>query len=347
MGAEMMKAVYLDAIGKTSIREIPRPRPGEKEVLVRMKSVGVCGSDVHYFQHGRIGDFVVREPLILGHECAGEVVELGPQVTMLEVGDRVALEPGIPCRRCRHCMSGRYNLCQDVQFMATPPVHGAFCEYVTSPEDFAYRLPDNVSYEAGATIEPLSVGMHAVTLARLLPGERVAVLGTGTIGLLAVAAANAAGAGEIAAVDLMPHRLAMAHKMGAARTLNVSGKDLLGCLAEEGLVDWADVVMECAGADATIQAAFEVARPGGRVVWIGMGNDTVEVPVIKSLVKELSIYGVFRYANVYRRAVALIAAGKIDPAPLITHRFRFPAIHEALEFASSGEGGSIKTMVNF
>ncbi len=316
MGAEMMKAVYLDAIGKTSIREIPRPRPGEKEVLVRMKSVGVCGSDVHYFQHGRIGDFVVREPLILGHECAGEVVELGPQVTMLEVGDRVALEPGIPCRRCRHCMSGRYNLCQDVQFMATPPVHGAFCEYVTSPEDFAYRLPDNVSYEAGATIEPLSVGMHAVTLARLLPGERVAVLGTGTIGLLAVAAANAAGAGEIAAVDLMPHRLAMAHKMGAAHTLNVSGKDLLVCLAEEGLVDWADVVMECAGADATIQAAFEVARPGGRVVWIGMGNDTVEVPVIKSLVKELSIYGVFRYANVYRRAVALIAAGTAHHAPV-------------------------------
>jgi len=342
-----MQAVFLDKIGVTSIRDIPMPEPGDREVLVQVKAVGVCGSDVHYFVRGRIGDFVVREPLILGHECAGEVVAVGAGVETLKVGDRVALEPGVPCHRCRHCRLGRYNLCREVQFMATPPVHGAFCEYVLSPEDFAYKLPEGVSFEAGAAVEPLSVGMHAITLARLLPGERVAVLGAGPIGLLAVAAANAAGAGEIVAVDLMPHRLELAKAMGATGVINAAQNPPESYLNEDGLLNWADLVLECAGADETIRQTIEVARPGGRVVWVGMGNDSVEIPVVKALVKELTIHGVMRYANVYARAIALIAAGKIDPTPLITHRFQFPAVQEALEFAAAGKEGAVKTMVRF
>ncbi len=337
-----MKAVYLETVGRLGLREIPIPEPGPRDVLVKMKSVGVCGSDMHYYEHGRIGDFVVKEPLILGHECAGEVVEVGSDVTVLQPGDRVALEPGVPCRHCKHCLSGRYNLCKDVVFLATPPVHGAFCEYVASAEDFAYRLPDNVSMEAGATIEPLSVGMHAVNLTGLKAGESVVVLGAGPIGLLAVAAAGAAGAGDITAVDLMPNRLKAAGKMGACRTINAREEDVA-----EALRDTADVVLECVGLEKTMSQAIEAARPGGRIAWIGLAADACNLPFGRAQAKELTITGVFRYANVYQRAVNLLAAGKIDTAPLITHRFWFPAVAEAMEFACHNRDVALKTMVNF
>lgn len=340
--SETMKAVYLEEVGKFALREIPVPEPGPREVLVAVKSVGVCGSDIHYYEHGRIGDFVVTEPIILGHECAGDVVDAGPGVTALKPGDRVALEPGIPCRHCAHCLSGRYNLCRDVVFMATPPHDGAFCEYVVSPEDFAYKLPENVSTEAGATIEPLSVGLHAVNLVRLKAGESVVVLGAGPIGLLAVAAAGAAGATDITAVDLVPMRLEAARKLGATRTVNAKEQDVGGELRNA-----ADVVLECVGAEATLAQAFEVARPGARVAWIGMASSTAQVPLVKAQAKELLITGVFRYANVYQSAVNLLAAGRIRTDPLITHRFRFPEVKEALSFAAQNRQVALKTMVNF
>jgi len=337
-----MKAVYLEQVKKLGLREIPIPEPGPREVLVKMKSVGVCGSDIHYYERGRIGDFVVEAPLILGHECAGEVVEVGPEVGTLRVGDRVALEPGVPCRHCKFCLSGRYNLCPDVVFLATPPVDGAFREYVSWPEDFAYKLPDNVSTEAGATIEPLSVGLHAANLTGLNSGESVVVLGVGPIGLLAVAACSAAGATEITAVDLAPMRLEAASKMGATRTVNASEKDV-----SEELRDSADVVLDCAGFPATLSQAFDVARRGGRVAWVGMGADSAELPMVKAQVKELFVTGVFRYANVYRKAVNLLAAGKINPEALITHRFKFPQVAEAMKFAAENRQVALKTMVNF
>jgi L-iditol 2-dehydrogenase len=339
---ETMKAVYLEEVGKLSLREVPVPEPGPRDVLVAVKSVGVCGSDIHYYEHGRIGDFVVKDPIILGHECAGEVVETGAEVTALSPGDRVALEPGIPCRRCDYCLSGRYNLCADVVFMATPPYDGALCEYVVSPEDFAYKLPENVSTEAGATIEPLSVGMHAVNLVGLKPGESAVVLGTGPIGLLAVAAANAAGATDITAVDLAPMRLEAAGKLGATRTVNAGEEDV-----GQTLRNSADVVLECVGVEQTLAQAFQVARRGARVAWIGMGTSTAEVPLVEAQVKELMITGVFRYANVYQAAVNLLAAGRLSTDPLITHRFRFPQVEEALSFAAHNRDIALKTMVNF
>lgn len=337
-----MKAVYLEAVGKFSLREVPVPKPGPLEVLVAVKSVGICGSDLHYYEHGRIGGFVVEKPIILGHECAGEVVEAGRGAKKLRVGDRAALEPGIPCRRCPQCLSGRYNLCADVVFMATPPHDGAFCEYVVSPEDFAYRLPDHVSTEAGATVEPLAVGLHAINLVRLKPGESVAVLGAGPIGLLAVAAAASCGAGEITSVDLVPARLEAARRFGAGRTVNAREEDV-----PQLLRDSADVVLDCVGAEATLQQAFEVARRGGRVAWIGMAADAARLCVAKAQAKELLVTGVFRYANVYPAAVGLLAAGRIDTTPLITHRFRFPQVAEAMEFASRNREAALKTMVNF
>lgn len=339
---DKMKAVYLAEVGRFETREIEVPEPGPRDVLVAVKSCGVCGSDIHYYEHGRIGDFVVDAPLILGHECAGEVVAVGAQVTTLVRGDRVALEPGIPCRHCKHCLSGRYNLCPDVVFMATPPVHGAFCEYVISPEDFAYKLPDNVSTEAGATIEPLSVGLHAANLTHLRAGETVVVLGSGPIGLLAVAAAGAAGAGEVSAVDLVDMRLDAALSFGASRTVNAAEEDV-----SEALRDSADVVVDCVGIPATLAQAFDVAKPGGRVAWVGMGTASADLPLVNAQVKELMVTGVFRYANVYQSAVNLLGAGKIDTAPIVTHRFAFPDVAEAVTFAQQNRAIALKTMVNF
>jgi L-iditol 2-dehydrogenase len=337
-----MTAVFLEGVHKVVQDEIPIPQPGPRDVLVKMKAVGVCGSDTHYYEHGRIGGFVIREPLILGHECAGEVVEIGSEVTTLEPGDRVALEPGIPCRHCALCLSGRYNLCREVVFMGTPPHHGAFREYVTSPEDFAYKLPEGVSVEVGATVEPLAVGMHACTMVGVRPGESVAVLGAGPIGLLAVSAASAAGAAHITAVDMVPMRLEFAGKMGADRAVDAGQTDV-----SEELENSADVVLDCAGVEQTLSESLKVARPGGRVGWIGMASDTATVPLIEAQSKELSIVTVFRYANVYDRAVNLLASGKIDTEPLITHKFGFPEVEKALKFASENKEIALKTMVVF
>jgi L-iditol 2-dehydrogenase len=337
-----MQAVYLEGPGEFSLREVPVPVPGPREVLVKMKSVGICGSDIHYYEHGRIGDFVVEEPMVLGHECAGEVVGLGAEVSSLQIGETVALEPGIPCRRCKHCLGGRYNLCPEVVFMATPPHDGAFREYVTSPEDFAYRLPEGVSTEAGATIEPLSVGLHACRLVGVKSGESVVVLGAGPIGLLAVASAVAAGATDVTAVDLLPLRLEAAEHFGAARTVNAGQQDVAELLGGS-----ADVVLECVGVEETLSQAFQVAARGGRVAWIGMGTDLASVPLIEAQAKELSISGVFRYAGVYQTAVNLLAAGVISTDALITHRFDFPEVEAAVRFAAENKDRALKTMVNF
>lgn len=336
-----MTAVYLDEPEVTSIREIPVPEPAPGEVLVKIRSVGICGSDVHYFEHGRIGDFVVEEPLILGHECAGTVVKLGEGVESLSEGQPVALEPGIPCRHCDHCLSGNYNLCPDVQFMATPPVDGSFCEYVTSPEDFAFPLPEGMSYEAGSTAEPMAVACHSARKAGLEPGQTVVVLGAGPVGLFHVGVADSMGADRIVAVDLIDARLELARSMGATCTLNAGSDDvskLNGC---------ADAVFECSGALPAIQQSLEVAASGGAVIWIGMGPDEIRIPFAQIQPKELQIHGVFRYANCYPMAISLMGRGRVDPEPMITHRFEFPEVHEALDFARSHPEETVKVMVNF
>jgi len=337
-----MKGVFLTEAGRFETREMPVPKPGPRDVLVAIKSCGICGSDIHFYEHGRIGDFIVREPLILGHEGAGDVVEIGPEVKALRPGDRVALEPGIPCRHCQHCLGGRYNLCRDVVFMSAPPYHGFFREYVALPEDFAYRLPDSVSTEAGATVEPLAVGVHAIGLVGLKPGETAVVLGAGPIGLVTVAAARACGATDIATVDLIPMRLDAARRMGASRTVNAREEDV-----SEALRDSADVVLDCVAVPETFHQAFDIIKPGGRVAWVGMASDVAQVPFQKFQAKEALVTGVLRYANRFRTAVGLLAAGMVDTNPLITHRFRFPQVAEAMAFAARNRSHALKTLINF
>jgi L-iditol 2-dehydrogenase len=341
MAAERtMRAVYQVGVNRSEVRQAPVPRPGEREVLVAVKACGVCGSDLHFYTHGRIGDFVVRDPLVLGHEAAGEVVELGPAVKTLKTGDRVALEPGVPCRHCAYCLSGRYNLCQDVVFYSAPPHDGFFREYVALPEDFCYPLPETVSTEAGATVEPLAVVLHAIALVGLRPGDEVVVLGAGPIGLLAAAAARALGAGRITSTDLAPARLEFALKMGADRTVPAAE-------ATEALRDSADVVLDCVAVEETLAQGVDIIKPGGRIAWVGMAAQTASLAFQKFQVKEALVTGVFRYANRFGPAVALLASGAVQTDPLITKRFQFPDVAAALDYARDNRQTALKTMVNF
>jgi len=343
---QSMKAAVLHGLGDLRVQEVPVPGIGPDDVLVKVKAVGVCGSDVHYYTRGRIGRYVVREPMILGHECAGEVVKTGESVRNVAIGDRVAIEPGIPCRRCHFCKSGRYNLCPDVVFLATPPIDGAFSEYVASASDFVYKLPESMTFAEGALIEPLAVGLHAAKRGQVVPGETVVVLGAGTIGLMVLQAVKAYGATRIIAVDLEDNRLELAEKLGAAATINAKGKDVAQEIAALCGPDGVDMVVEAAGTTQTIQLTTKLVRRGGRVVWIGLPGET-EIPIDISEVidKEADIRGVFRYANVYAQAIRLITKGLIDVAALLTHNYTLDNVEEALNLAHTRSDGTIKIIV--
>ncbi len=344
--AEMMKAAVLQRARVLTMEQRPRPEPGPGEVLVRVRSVGVCGSDVHYYTHGRIGPFVVESPLVLGHEMAGTIAALGPGVTTRTVGQRVAVEPGVPDRVCEFCRSGRYNLCPNVRFMATPPVDGAFTEFVVMPQDFVFPLPDHVSLEEGAMIEPLSVGVYAVHRSGLRAGQDVAVLGAGPIGLVTLQAARAAGAGAITVVDLDAHRLEVAASMGATATVDASRDDPRSRILELTGGRGVDLVFEAAGSPRTAAMAVHLARRGGRVAVIGLPpEDNCPFPLVAAMAKEVDIVTVFRYANVYPAAIALVAEGRVNVKDLITHRFTLEEAERALQLSDRREDGVVKALV--
>jgi L-iditol 2-dehydrogenase len=322
--------------GHIALQQRPVPTPAPREVLVEVASVGVCGSDVHWYEHGRIGDLVVREPLVLGHECAGRVVGVGDAVTKHAVGDRVCLEPGVPCGRCRECRAGRYNLCADVAFFATPPVDGAFADYVTIHEDFAFALPTGMPYDVGALMEPLSVGIWACRKAAVTAGDRVLVTGAGPIGLLAMQVAKAFGATAVAISDVNEHRLAAAERMGADRVLR-AGEDTAGEV---------DALIECSGHPAALAAGIEALRPAGTAVLVGMGpQPSAELPVSLIQNRELWLTGTFRYANTYPTAIELATSGRVDVAALITGHYGLDDAEAAL-LAGRHDAASIKVMVH-
>ncbi|MEN3185168.1 MAG: NAD(P)-dependent alcohol dehydrogenase [Atribacterota bacterium] len=342
-----MKAAVMKGIGKIEIEELPIPIPGDEEVLIRIKSVGVCGSDVHYFVEGKIGDYVVQPPFILGHECSGEVVEVGSRVKNLRPGDRVTMEPGIPCGKCEFCRSGRYNLCPDVVFWATPPIDGTFCEYVTHPAYFTYPIGSSVSFEEAALVEPLSVGFYAVRRAQAEPGQVALILGSGPIGLVTLEMLLARGITEVIAVDISPLRLEKARELGAQYVVNAKADDLKKTVMEITRGRGVDVVFETAGSVITTQMTVELVRKGGKVVLIGLPSVArVDFDVIKVIDKELDVLGIFRYANTYKGCVDLLNAGKVNLATLITHRFSLDRAQEALQFAHQHKMDAIKVVVN-
>ena len=321
------------------LEEVPVPEPGPKEVLVEIEAVGVCGSDVHYYEEGRIGSFVVREPLILGHESMGTIVALGEEVTKHEVGERVTLEPGIPDGTCRECRAGRYNLCPNVQFFATPPVNGAFTNYVNIHEDFAFTLPTNLSDNAGALMEPLSVGIWSCRKAKVEAGDHVLVTGAGPIGLLAMQVALAQGATEVTITDVAPQRLEMARKTGATRIINVSEEPLSEASVE------VDALIECSGNERALNDGIRCIRPAGTAVVVGMGpGEESSIPLALIQNKEIWLTGTFRYANTYPAAIELAATGKVDLDAIVTGYYGLEDTEEALR-ASRKDPGNVKPMV--
>jgi L-iditol 2-dehydrogenase len=320
---DTMRAAVLHAPHRVALEQRPVPVPAPEQVLVRVRSVGLCGSDVHYYEHGRIGDHVVSSPLVLGHEPSGEIVACGDRATRHRPGQRVSLEPGVPCLTCTQCLAGRYNLCPRMTFFATPPVDGAFCEYVVLHEAFAHPVPDSMSDDSAALLEPLSVAVWACTKADVSTGSRVLVTGAGPVGLLALQTANALGAAEVLVCDLSPERLALARDLGATAVVDVG---------EQGLDDTgfeADVLLECSGsARATADGVRRVGR-AGRVVLVGMGGDEVTLPLAHVQQHELVVTGTFRYANTWPTATAL-AGGDVELDRLATHRFGLGEVDDAL-----------------
>ena len=323
---------------QVAVRPAAVPSPGPHQVLVEVAAVGICGSDVHYFDHGRIADFVVREPLVLGHEASGTIRAVGTEVSDRTPGQRVALEPQETCGRCRECLSGRYNLCPEVQFFATPPVHGAFAQYVVLDSIRAHPVPDEVSDEAAALIEPLSVAVWAARKVGIEPGDRVLVAGAGPVGLLCADVARARGAAWVAVSDTNDHRLAVAADRGAHQTINVASESLAD------RIDPVDVVVECSGATPAVQAAFSVAAPAARIVLVGMGAPAIELPVATIQIRELTVTGTFRYANAYPAAIALAASGAVDLDGLVTGRFGLEQVPEALS-VSKADPQTLKPVV--
>lgn len=316
-----MKVVYLTEPGKMEIVEEPVPEAGRGQVLVRIEYNGICGSDVHFFKDGRVGDCVLTDKFVLGHEVSGTVVELGEGVENLNVGDRVALEPGYACGKCEFCKSGRYNLCPDVKFFAAPPVRGALQEYVAHPADMCFKLPDNVSTMEGALVEPLAVGLHATGLGNVGLGQSVVILGAGCIGLVTLLSARARGASKIIVADLYEKRLEYAREMGADVTINAQTEDVPGRIREI-LKEGPDVVLETAGSPATIAQTAHIAKRGGTIVLVGMSAQSeISYNFFQIMEKEATVKCVFRYRNLYPTAIAAIASGSINVKQIVTHEF--------------------------
>ena len=315
------------------VEDRPVPDPGPGEVLVEVGAVGICGSDVHYYEHGRIGPFVVEAPMVIGHEAAGTVVGVGDGVDPARIGELVALEPGVPCRHCEQCLAGRYNLCPDVVFFATPPVDGGFTTLVTLDADFAFPAPEGLDAEQAAMAEPVSVGVWACRKAGVVAGDRVLVTGAGPIGLLAGQVARAFGATQVTITDVSDFRLGVAAELGldAHRT-------------DQPLTSEYDVLLECSGAPVAVKTGLAALARAGRAVLVGMGPDEVpiNVPLVQS--RELTVTGTFRYARTYPLALQLIASGAVDVRRLITHHFGLEETEAALT-AGRREPESIKSVV--
>jgi D-xylulose reductase len=341
-----MRALVLERKGELSLRDVDLPlKLGPSDVKIAVENVGVCGSDVHYFTHGRIGPFVVERPMVLGHEASGRVVETGAAVKNLAVGDRVCMEPGIPDPTSRASRLGLYNVDPSVVFWATPPVHGCLTPYVVHPAAFTFKLPDNVSYAEGAMVEPFAIGMQASVKARIQPGDVAVVTGCGTIGIVTALAALAGGCSRVLISDVLKEKLEIAGRYPGITPVNVRNQDLAA--AVRGATDgWgADVLFEASGSPVVYKGMFDLVRPGGCVVLIGIPIDPVPFDVAGAQAREARVETVFRYANIYPRAIALIASGKVDLKPLISGTYAFDDSIKAFQRAAEGRGSDVKIQI--
>ncbi|SEA94260.1 NAD(P)-dependent alcohol dehydrogenase [Paraburkholderia sartisoli] len=341
-----MKALVLEEARRLSLRDIDLSMTvGPRDVKIRIHTVGVCGSDVHYFTHGRIGPFKVEKPMVLGHEASGTIVEAGGEVSHLKVGDRVCMEPGVPQFDSPATMRGLYNLDPAVRFWATPPVHGCLTPYVVHPAAFTYRLPDNVSFAEGAIVEPLSIGLQAAKKAAMKPGDVAVVIGAGTIGAMTTLAALAGGASRVILADVVKEKLRHFASNPAVVTVH-AGEQSLVDVVRQVTQDWgADVVFEASGNANVFETLLDLVCPGGCAVLVGMPPGPVALDVVAMQAKEVRLESVFRYANIFPRALALISSGMIDVNPFISRKFAFSQGVKAFEEAAAGHPEDVKIQI--
>jgi D-xylulose reductase len=341
-----MRALVLERQHEIQIRDIDLPLTvGPGDVRIRIHTVGICGSDVHYYTHGRIGSFVVDAPMVLGHEAAGTVTEVGAAVKHLKVGDRVCMEPGVPDLTSRASKLGLYNVDPSVEFWATPPVHGVLRSEVVHPAAFTFKLPDNVSFAEAAMVEPFAVGLQAAVKAKVQPGDTAVVTGAGPIGIMTALAALASGCARVIISDLMPAKLAIAGRYPGVSTVNLREASLKDAV-DRATDGWGvDVVFEASGAPKAYDGIQNLLRPGGCLVLIGMPVEPVQLDVSSIAAKEIRIETVFRYANVFDRALDIIASGKVDLKPLITETLPFDRSVEAFARAAEGRPDDVKLQI--
>jgi L-iditol 2-dehydrogenase len=330
-----MRAAVLVEQGRIEIEQRPVPAPDPGDVLIRVSSVGVCGSDVHYYRHGRVGGFAVNAPMVLGHEAAGTIVGVGESVDPSRIGQRVSIEPQRPDPDSSETRRGQYNLCPRMRFYATPPVDGALCDYVTIGAAFAHPVPDSMSDDAAALCEPLSVGIAAIRKAELDGRSRVLIAGAGPIGIVMTQLAKAYGATQIIVSDPDPTRRDRARSFGATTVVDP---------ASGGIDDLAvDAFIDASGAAAAVTSGIRAVRPAGRIVLVGSGAETMELPTQLIQNRELVLTGVFRYANTWPTAIALVESGQVDLDAMVTARFPLEKAAEALD--SDQIPGSVKSVV--
>lgn len=342
-----MKGLVLEKKGLLSIRDVLlEEKLGSQDVRIAIKNVGVCGSDLEYYKHGALGPFIVKEPMILGHEASGLVMEVGSEVKDFKVGNMVCMEPGIPNPNSRISRQGMYNLDPSLRFWATPPVHGILRTSVVHPAAFTFKLPENVSLAEGALVEPLAIGMHAATKAAIKPGDVAVVIGAGTIGMVTALAALAAGCSQLIITDMLQPKLDIAANFGPVRLVNISKENPVK-VVKEMTENWgADIVFESSGSEKGAEGIFNLLCPGGRVVYIGMpSSGRVMIDIIAAQAKEARIETIFRYAHVYPRVLNLLASKKMDVKPMLTDTFPFSDGIKAFEYASNPKPTSVKVQI--
>lgn len=345
MEGKMKTAVMLD-IGKIGFEERDIPTPKEDEVLVKLEYVGICGSDLHYYETGAIGNFIVEPPFVLGHEPGGVVVEVGKNVKHLKVGDRVALEPGKTCGHCEFCKTGRYNLCPDVVFFATPPVDGVFQEYVAHEAGLCYKLPDNVSTLEGALIEPLAVGFHAAKQGDAKAGQTAVVMGAGCIGLVTMMALKSMGVSKVYVVDIMEKRLQKALELGADGVINGKQTDVVARVMELTEGKGCDLAIETAGTEITTVQTIHMTKKGATIVLVGYSKTgEMTLPMSLALDKELTLKTIFRYRHIYPMAIDAVAAGKIKLKGIVTNEFTLDEVQKAMDYSVNNKTDIVKAVI--
>ncbi|WP_070040898.1 NAD(P)-dependent alcohol dehydrogenase [Robinsoniella peoriensis] len=341
-----MKVAVMNGIGKMGFEEREIPKVKENEVLVKLDYVGICGSDLHYYETGAIGDYVVEPPFVLGHEPGGVVVEVGERVTHLKAGDRVALEPGKTCGHCEFCKTGRYNLCPDVVFFATPPVDGVFQEYVAHEADLCFKLPDNVSTLEGALIEPLAVGFHAAMQGNAHAGQTAVVMGAGCIGLVSMMALKAMGISKVYVVDIMQKRLDKAMELGADGVINGAEKDAVEEVLRLTGNKGCDLAIETAGTQITTVQTIHMTKKGSDIVLVGYSKSgEMTLPMSLALDKELTFKTVFRYRHIYPMAIEAVASGKVNLKGIVTDIFRLEEAQKAMDYSVNNKADVVKAVI--